>query len=165
MAGGKTSPAKARLIARRHTAFALRKTGASLRAIADKIANDPKFDQPAYNAGQAGKDIKYVIDELKQQTLQDAEDWRQLQLEQLNMAMIAIADRVRKGDVLAIDRWLRILKQQSELLGLNLLPTDRPVQEELATGIELQLVTPEMVQADPESENDDDTDAGFNPPA
>lgn len=160
MAGGKTSSAKAKLVARRHMAFALRKTGASLRAIADKIANDPKFDQPAYNAGLAARDIKHVIDELKQQTLQEAEDWRQLQLEQLNMAMLAIADRVRKGDVLAIDRWLRILKQQSELLGLNILPSEKPVQEEMSSGIELQLVTPEMVRGELREDDDDRADEG-----
>lgn len=139
MAGGKASPEKARLTDRRQKAFALRKAGATFRAIAAQIASE--FEQPKYNESLASKDIKYVLSELAELSLADAEEFRQMELERLDSAQIAIAAQVQAGDLYAIDRWIRIIEVRCKLLGLNLPAADRPAREETTGEIELQLIS------------------------
>ncbi len=54
-------------------------------------------------------------------TLQEpADDLRKMELERLDVAMQAIFPMVTKGNLLAIDRYLKISERRSKLLGLDL---------------------------------------------
>lgn len=140
MAGGKASEKKIKLAERRQRAIALRKSGATFRAIAAVIVKDfPDF--PNYTESMAAKDVRYMLDEINEQALEDAEALRRLESERLDMATLAIARQVQAGDLQAIDRWIKLVETRAKLWGLNLPPTDRPTNQETATAIELELIS------------------------
>ena len=139
MSGGKASVTKLRIAQRRQRVLALRKLGGSYRDIARAIAQE--FDQPGYEQGAVSKDLSQILDELHQLTLQDAEQLRQMELERLDAAQIAIARQVQAGDLYAIDRWIRIIETRCKILGLYLPPAERLAREETTGEIELQLIS------------------------
>jgi len=139
VSGGKTSPDKLRLAERRQKAFALRKAGATFRAIASQIASE--MDQPKYNDSLASKDVQFILNELTQLSIADAAEFRQMELERLDAAQIAIALPVQAGDLYAIDRWIKIIETRCKILGLYLPQAERPAREETTGEIELQLIT------------------------
>ncbi len=138
MAGGKASPEKARLVERRQKAFALRKAGATFRAIALQVALE--FQQPKYNEALASRDVAHVMTYLITLSMADAEEFRQMELERLDVAQIAIARQVQAGDLFAIDRWIRLIETRCKILGLYLPAAERPAREETTGEIELQLI-------------------------
>lgn len=139
MPPGKISRTQERLSERRQKVFALRKAGATFRAIAAQIAVE--FQQPQYSYSLAAKDATYFLNELIQLSIADAEEFWQMELERLDAAQIAIARQVQAGDLYAIDRWIRIIETRCKLLGLYLPAAERPAREEATGQIELQLIT------------------------
>jgi carboxylesterase type B len=132
MAGGRNSPKKAQLAERRNRALELRKAGASYRAIAVKVAAE--FDAPKYSEALAHGDVSSVLQDLNERTSHTAEEYRTLELERLDTAMLAIANDVRKGKLNAIDRWIRISESRRKLLGL-----DAPIELRVEERIEAEL--------------------------
>jgi len=125
MAGGKSSKHKVEIVEKRQKCLEFRKAGASYRSIAE---------QQGISLGLAHKYVSDALSEINQLTAQDAEELRELELERLDTAQLAIASQVRKGHLAAIDRWLKISERRSKLLGL-----DAPVQQQIKLGTEKQL--------------------------
>lgn len=138
VAGGENSAKKAQLAERRQRALSLRKTGASFRAIAATVAkeedDDGQLKYPGYNESQAFKDVSHSLKELREKTRLDVEEYRELEQERLDTAMLAIARDVQRGDLAAITCWLRISKSRRELLGL-----DAPLQIQIEERLEAEL--------------------------
>lgn len=95
---------------RRLEVIQYRSAGMSERAIAQKLG----VSQTTIH-----KDCQAVLREVREKTLASAEALQTLQFERLEMGLVAIAARVIKGDLSAIDRWVNLIKTQSELMGLN----------------------------------------------
>lgn len=97
-------------IERRQTAFELRKNGVPFRQIADRLG---------ISEAQAFKDVQAVIHRLKELELEQLEDYRRIELERLDIAILAIASQVRSGHLGAIDRWIRLSESRRKLLGVD----------------------------------------------
>ena len=123
---------KIALTERQKTAIALRKSGASYRAIAAHIAALPGNEK--YSEGLAHADVTACLKALVSQTSLDTEEYRSLELERLDTAQLAIAKKVQAGDLQAIDRWLRISERRSALLGL-----DAPIQLKVEQQLQIEL--------------------------
>ncbi|MGB3496498.1 MAG: hypothetical protein WBA57_27470 [Elainellaceae cyanobacterium] len=131
---------KADLIAsRRARAFSLRASGATLRevAIAMRSVTNPETGElmyPKYSLSAASRDVQAVLAELREERLEMAADYLDMQLQALDMASKAIAHRVKTGELLAIDRWLGIIDRRMRLLGL-----EAPVKLQVAQNLEKEL--------------------------
>lgn len=144
MAGGKASAQKIDLAERRYKALELRKAGASYRAIAAKIAEELKI--PDYSEAQAHRDVMHVLKELNEKTNLEAEEYRRLELERCDVALLAIYKQVQQGHLGAIDRLLRIIERQSKLLGLDAVPQKQmTLIEALTVLLKEGAATPEQV--------------------
>jgi DNA-binding transcriptional MerR regulator len=102
----KTSERRLAALERQRQALELRKAGVSFVKIAELLG---------YRAGA----FEAVKAALKRTLQQPADDLRKLEGERLDMAMQAIAARVRQGDLGAIDRWLRCCESRRKLDGLD----------------------------------------------
>jgi hypothetical protein len=103
-------------------AFELRKTGASLREIADAIYRKENPD------GMSGKRlslqavssmIKRVMCNLEAASKEDAVLLRRMDLERLDKMLTGLWNKAKSGHEGAVDRVLRILERRSRLLGLD----------------------------------------------
>jgi hypothetical protein len=103
---------------RRVLALELRKAGASVRAIADQLG-----------AGKTtiARDLQRALADLLAVEVASMDELRALELARLDAALVAIWPKVRAGDLLAVDRLVRLSKRRSELLGL-----DAPVRVDIA---------------------------------
>lgn len=108
---------------RQKQAIFLRRGGASLRTIASKLG---------VSKDTIATDIKTVLAAAIEENVSDAESLRQLELERLDIASVAIYDSVLGGDLDAIHVWIRIIKSRRELYGL-----DVPVKQEIAATVHL----------------------------
>ena len=88
-------------------ALELRKAGATYQQIADELGY----------SGPRGAH-KAVASALKATLKEPADEVRALELARLDAALLAIWQRVRRGDEKAIDRLLSIMKRRMDLLGL-----------------------------------------------
>lgn len=88
-------------------ALELRKAGATYEMIAEKLGY-----------AQAKGAHKAVASALKATLREPADELRTLEAERLDAALLAIWQRVRRGDEKAIDRLLAIMKKRMELFGL-----------------------------------------------
>lgn len=95
---------------RRVKVLELRKGGASLRAIAEKVG---------VSHVQVAKDLEAVLAELVKEQLTGMQELRTLELERIDIALLAIQGQVRAGHLGAIDRWLRLGERRAKLLGLD----------------------------------------------
>lgn len=95
---------------RRQEAFTLRMTGATYRAIGDRVGISP---QACHGL------IKRELAKLTKQTEQDATVLRALELERLDAMTQALWKTAMTGDCQAVDRLLRISERRSRLLGLD----------------------------------------------
>lgn len=93
---------------RQRQALELRKAGATY----DKIAGQLGYA----SASGAHKAVSSALESLPRES---AEALRQVQHEQINQAMIAIYPRVQKGELAAIDRFIKLQQRQAELHGLD----------------------------------------------
>lgn len=98
---------------RRHQALELRKFGLSYSAIGERLG---------VTANTACRYVKKEIEAINKLNNESAEELRRMELERLDLAMSAIAPQVRKGNLGAVDRWLRISERRSKLLGLDATP-------------------------------------------
>lgn len=114
---------------RRAFVLQMRKAGYRYTDIAAQAV--AKFGRDALPAGwderYAYKDVKRELDRIREETREDAADLIQIQAERLEMVHRALAPRVVKGDVRAIDRWIRANESYRKLLGL-----DAPQRQEVS---------------------------------
>ncbi len=106
---------------RQRKAFELRKAGVTLQRIGDEMG----ISRQAVH-----KLIKREMQELNKLNAQDAEELRCVELERLDVMILALWDKVRDGDVAAIKAAVDIGKRRASLQGL-----DAPVQTEVDLGI------------------------------
>lgn len=125
MAGGRNSKSQAEIAEKRQKCLELRKCGGSFRSIAE---------QQGISLGLAHKYVADALSEINELTAQDADWLRELELQRLDTAQLAIAKLVRQGHLGAVDRWLRISERRSKLLGL-----DAPIQQQVKLETEKQL--------------------------
>lgn len=117
----KTSQKALKIAERRLMALTLRKSGASFQLIAENVSRVMGIEN--YNKSRAYKDVAAILGELKETTRVEAASFQQLELECLEMAMLAVSPQVRAGHLGAIGQWVRLLESRRKLLGL-----DAPVQ-------------------------------------
>ena len=96
-------------------ALELRKAGVGYAAIAEKIG----YKTPSGAHAAVKSALKKTIQE-------PADELRQVELERLDTAQLAIWQQVRAGNQGAIDRYLKIAERRAKLLGL-----DAPVKQEM----------------------------------
>jgi len=101
--------AKERTAERRLRVIEYRKAGMSVRKIAKMFG---------VSATTIAKDIQVTLAEVSKKTVENARELQSLNSERLEMAMMAIAERVTKGDLQAIAEWNKLIKTHSDLLGL-----------------------------------------------
>ncbi len=138
MAGGIASAKVLTKTERQAQALSLRLQGLSYRAIA-KAINKKQDEAAEVSQGKTKsvtyetvrKDILAALEVTKQKTAAEAEYYRDIELERLNMAMSAIASKVAKGDVQAVAQWVKISESRRKLLGL-----DAPVQLQVAQALD-----------------------------
>jgi hypothetical protein len=94
-------------------AFALRKAGASYRAIGAELN---------VSAKTALEWVREVLTEVLTETVETAEEVVALELERLDSALVAINDKVRGGDLFAIDRLVKLSESRRRLLGADKTP-------------------------------------------
>jgi DNA-binding NarL/FixJ family response regulator len=101
---------KARLEDRRAEVFRLKKSGKTNKQIAEELG---------VTTSTVGADVKIVLKKLQQEQVEDANLWRVMELERLDDIMTVLDVAVKKGDLAAIDRYLRVSQARRELLGLD----------------------------------------------
>lgn len=89
----------------------MRKAGVTFNAIARDVG---------VSSTQVVRDYNKALDEAACGRQMTTRSERALELQRLEMALLAIITKVRQGDVAAIDRWLRICESRRRLLGLNM---------------------------------------------
>ena len=103
----------AQIESRRSQVIKLRLEGNSLRAIAQTLG---------VALSTVHGDLTAMLQGLKDAQKLCAEEYLTLELERLDMATQAIAQRVQEGHLGAIDRWLKISERRAKLLGLDKAP-------------------------------------------
>ena len=111
------APRRATTAERKKSALALRIGGLSFSAIGDKLGISK---QAAHTL------VVNALRDTNAQTAEVADELRRLELERLDTAQAAIWEAVLKGDVQAVDRFVRISKRRGELTGI-----DAPAQSKL----------------------------------
>ena len=96
--------------ARRVAAVQLRMAGASYRTIAQKLG---------VSHVQAFKDVRAALKTTRVELTETTEEMITLEYARLEAATLAIAERVMKGDLKAIDCWIRLSESRRRLLGLD----------------------------------------------
>jgi hypothetical protein len=130
MAQSKTSARRIASAQKRLKVVELRLMGARLSEIGKVLGFSPQ---------RAHKILMEEQERLAMMTLGAMDAWRRLQLERLEMAVLAVSTKVKKGDPKAIDLWIKLSKNERELLGLDapvkFAPTDpdgKPLQHDLS---------------------------------
>ena len=95
---------------RRVNAFDLRKQGLPYREIAKRLGCSTRT---VYT------DVERTLDELNRRAVESLDHLRRLELERLDEATAAIYPKVKRGDVAAIDRMLKLQERRAKLLGLD----------------------------------------------
>ena len=95
---------------RRQRVLEMRKAGISFQAIARELG---------VSSTQATRDFKRALDEAACGRRMTIRTERALELQRLETALLALIQKVRQGDLAAIDRWLRLCESRRRLLGLN----------------------------------------------
>lgn len=114
----KTTPRKLTTQEQRTQGLAMRLAGYTFTQIGDNLG---------ITDSAAHKLIMKALDETAVSNADQATALRQLEIERLDRAGVAIEKAVRDGHLGAIDRWIRISERRSKLLGL-----DAPVRTELS---------------------------------
>jgi hypothetical protein len=111
---------------RRRKMVELRIGGARLQAIGREMG---------VSAQRVAKILNEELAELSRQRSESTEELRRLELERLDVMHSAIWPRVEGGDLLAIDRALKISERRCALLGLNLVRHELMVSNEHTVNI------------------------------
>lgn len=120
-------------------ALALRRDGATYEQIAEALG---------YRSPSGAH--KAIMLALKANIREPAEQLRQIELQRLDKAQLAIAALVQKGDLKAIDRWIKLTATRAALLGLNA-PIELKVNElvQARVGEEISVLF-ETIASDPD---------------
>lgn len=105
---------------RRRRLIALRKAGIDWQTIADELGYTSR--------GAACQDWRRAREQSRAELEVSVDELRSLELERHDTMLAAIWNRVRQGDVRAIEVALKISAQRAKLLGL-----DAPIQHEVIT--------------------------------
>jgi DNA-binding CsgD family transcriptional regulator len=116
-----------RLTERRNQALELRRDGLNYRQIGVVMGCDPST---AYNY------VQHELRIIRDQTAEDTEAQRDLELQRCDQMQAALGPAMRAGDIIAIATMLKVSERRSRLLGL-----DAPERKEVLHAI----VTPEEV--------------------
>lgn len=110
MADSSTGGRNLALMQKREQVLALRLEGKSYREIASitGVARTSACEYVRDAMAEAAAEIQI-----------DAASLVQIELERLDMAVAAIVDKVREGDIQAIGRWIRLSESRRKLLGLD----------------------------------------------
>lgn len=109
MARGKTAE-KGAILQRQLQALDLRMRGLSFRAIADKLDISV---QTAYS------DVMKELGRLAKERDGKTEELRQLELERLDMLLLALEPMARVGDTAAVTAYLKTMERRAKYLGLD----------------------------------------------
>lgn len=112
-----------KFIERRNRAWELRKAGASYRAIARELG---------VSRDTAHKDVLHESRILIARTQETAEEARKLDTERLDGMLLAIAPKIREGNIAAIGQGVRILERRAKMFGY-----DAPTQVEMSGSMEV----------------------------
>lgn len=96
---------------RRMRVLEMRKAGINFQAISENVK---------VSRSQVIRDFKRALDEVACGRVLTMQSERSLELQRLEIAMLAIIPKVRQGELPAIDRWLRLCESRRRLLGLNM---------------------------------------------
>lgn len=107
---------KENVLSRRLRVMELRREGKSVRKISEILLKEGW--QSAARA-TVGQDLKLALADLIQETLEESQAVRALELDRLDEMYAAIHPKLSKGDFQAIDRALRISQRRAALLGLD----------------------------------------------
>lgn len=103
-------PKYIRGLARRSAILNLRKQGFSFAQIGKQFNATSK---------EVAKLVAQALQELRDENKSTIEDIRELELQRLDLVLMSLADRVKKGDTSAIDRWIRTVERRCKILGLD----------------------------------------------
>lgn len=120
MTHGKASAARAKAAERREMAWELRKHGYSYRKIAEALRQRPGVPA-SYSKSQAERDIRTVLEELQERTIEEAAEARTLAMARLDDMLAAWfrnASRRDGPDKEAAKVVLQVIEQQAKLMGL-----------------------------------------------
>lgn len=99
---------EAELYERRAMEFQLRKAGASVPQIAERMGLSPAVIY---------KDLRWCYDQLL--PARDLEDMRELEKARLDDLRLAVWPAAKQGDLKAVETWLKISNRYSRLVGLD----------------------------------------------
>jgi len=117
MAGGVGSAAKVKAAERRRLALELRKAGISYRDIADAVRK--QLGLARYSYVTAYRDVMQELYALQAACGEEAEKVREIELHRLDELTRLLWERVQAKELLAIDRYLRVMERRARLLGLD----------------------------------------------
>lgn len=116
--------------ARRQKVMSLRRSGFAIRDIATKLG---------ISVGLAHKDIQDALNALQQQTLEIGASYRELELERIDRAMVALDAQVKKGDTQAVNTLAKLIDMRAKLLGLYA-PTKQEVTGANGNALEIRII-------------------------
>lgn len=126
-ANSPTTTKRATTAERKKNALAYRIGGKSFREIGELLG---------VSTQAAHALVVKALDDTNAQIAENAEQLRRLELERLDFMRNALWSAVIKGDVLAIDRAIKISKRISELTGI-----DAPAKQDITSGGDKIIVT------------------------
>ncbi|HEY9909220.1 MAG TPA: hypothetical protein V6D18_16625 [Thermosynechococcaceae cyanobacterium] len=132
---GKTTAKRLQIEKRRYKAIHLRKSGATYRVIAAKLAGEYGTK---YSWQAAYQDIETVLRQIREETRLGAEELVRLELERYDSYLLALAPKLQQGDTSAISEAIKISDRRSKLLGLDA-PIQVKIQQGIESGLELEL--------------------------
>ena len=136
MPRSRTSKKGVELQQRREEAVALRKTGATFRAIAAHIAETYKLEK--YSGQAAYYDVKEALAESRERMHLDSAELIQLELQRYDDYLLRLLPQIQKCNIRAIEAALKISKQRRDLLGLDA-PIQIQVEEKLTEALNIEL--------------------------
>lgn len=95
---------------RRVKALDLRKRGASYRAIGAQLH---------VSEAQAHRDVAAALGALAKLEHASAAEYRSMELERLDLALLALAPKLAAGDPQIVNAWVRVSESRRRLLGLD----------------------------------------------
>lgn len=105
-----TTPRRLKTAEQRSIALALRLAGATFEQIGQKLG---------ITDSAAHKLVKKALADNATTTNDQTDTLRQIEIERLDMALLAIAQQVKAGNLGAIDRWVKISESRRRLMGLD----------------------------------------------
>ena len=103
-------PQYIRGLARRNAMLSLRRNGYGFSQIGKQFNVTSRV---------AAATVAKALAEMREEGRQTVEDIREMELQRLDLVLLSLSDRVKKGDTAAIDRWIRTVERRCKILGLD----------------------------------------------